>query len=72
MSGIVVDMLNHDKRRHKYFINPYTDAAKDFEPVLQEVKSIDAEIKKLDPPCWRKTMRHIRREDYQIGKWAAM
>jgi Cu/Ag efflux protein CusF len=30
------------------FINSYTDAAKEFAPVLEEVKSIDAEVKKLE------------------------
>ncbi len=30
------------------FITSYTDAAKEFEPVLQEVKAIDVEVRKLD------------------------
>ena len=30
------------------FITSYTDAAREFEPVLQEVKAIDTDVKKLD------------------------
>ena len=48
VSSIMDGMLTTTAGATNTFINSYNDAAKEFEPILQEVKSIDGEIKKLD------------------------
>ncbi|MEO6290610.1 MAG: hypothetical protein ABIO76_11845, partial [Ginsengibacter sp.] len=48
VSGIMDGMLSTTAGATNTFINSYTDAAKEFAPVLEEVKSIDVEVKKLE------------------------
>ncbi len=48
VSRIMNGMLTTTAGATNTFITSYTDAAKEFEPVLQEVKAIDAEVKKLE------------------------
>ncbi|MDQ6843466.1 MAG: glycosyl hydrolase, partial [Bacteroidota bacterium] len=48
VSSIMNGMLSTTAGATNTFINSYTDAAKEFEPVLQEVKAIDTDVKKLD------------------------
>ncbi|MEP7252640.1 MAG: hypothetical protein ABI683_09680 [Ginsengibacter sp.] len=47
--GAIMDgMLTTTAGATNTFINSYTEAAKEFAPVLQEVRAIDAEVNKLD------------------------
>ena len=48
VSSIMDGMLATTAGTTNTFITSYIDAAKEFEPVLQEVKAIDAEVRKLD------------------------
>ncbi|MEP6584424.1 MAG: hypothetical protein ABJA90_09155, partial [Ginsengibacter sp.] len=48
ISAIMDGMLTTTAGATNTFITSYSDAAKEFEPVLVEVKAIDMEIKKLD------------------------
>ncbi len=48
VSSIMDGMLTTTAGATNTFITSYNDAAKEFEPVLQEVKAIDAEVKKLE------------------------
>ncbi|MEO6220460.1 MAG: hypothetical protein ABIO81_08535, partial [Ginsengibacter sp.] len=48
VSGIMDGMLSTTAGATNTFITSYKDAAKEFTPILQEVKSIDTEVKKLE------------------------